>query len=412
MKAHRRSTHLGFACAFGRREVLALLGGSAAAIAMPAQARGAANRAREIARIERPRVLAAAERFVSEAPVTVTSSRAARSPGGPHDYYSEGDYWWPDPGDPSGPYIRRDGYSNPNKFDDHRLALIRFGIIVPALAAAWTLTGDRRYAEGAARHLKAWFVDPATRMNPNLQHAQAIIGVNTGRGIGIIDTVHLIEAARAAERLGAAEVPGYGAAQKAAVRGWFADYLAWLVTSENGRDERDEANNHASAWALQAAAFARLTGNDEMLRELRQDFRNVLVPRQIAPDGRQPLELARTKPYGYSLFNLDILGTLATLLSTRRENLWRWRTTDGRGLAPALAFMAPFIADKTRWPYPPDVQHFDSLPFRHIALLLGSEALAQPHLFALWQRLEPDPANAEAIRNMPIRQPLLWTAGR
>src|SRR5262245_5850507 len=135
--------------------------------------------------IERERVLAAARTYVSEAPVTVTSSRSSRSAGSLHDYFSEADYWWPDPKDPSGPYIRRDGLSNPDNFTGHRHALIRLSVQVPALAAAWLLTGDRRYSAHAVKHLRAWFIDPATQMNPNLQYSQAIHGLATGRGTGI-----------------------------------------------------------------------------------------------------------------------------------------------------------------------------------------------------------------------------------
>ena len=194
-----------------------------------------------------------------EAPVTVTASRAARSAGGLHDFFSEGDYWWPDPQNPDGPYIQRDGMSNPDNFNDHRRALMQLSVQVPALAAAWKLTGDRRYADHAVRHLRAWFVDPATRMNPNLQYAQAIHGRFTGRGTGIIDTIHLVEVARAIEALDAA--PVWSAADKAALRGWFTDYLRWLTTHPYGIAERDAKNNHGTCWVMQVAAFAHLTGD-------------------------------------------------------------------------------------------------------------------------------------------------------
>ena len=87
---------------------------------------------------------------------------------------------------------------------------MRLSRIVPALAAAWVLTGEARYSEHAARHLRAWFVDPDTRMAPHLRYAQAIHGVSPGRGTGIIDTIHLVEVARALEvaREGARPVEG------------------------------------------------------------------------------------------------------------------------------------------------------------------------------------------------------------
>src|SRR5579885_3468275 len=159
----------------------------------------------DLASIERPRVLKAAARYLREEPVTVTATRSPRSAGGKHDYFSEGDYWWPDPKNPDGPYIQRDGMSNPDNFVEHRRAMIRLSLIVPALTAAYKLTGDRRYAAHAAKHLRAWFIDSATRMNRNLQYAQAVHGRFTGRGTGIIDTLHLVEVARAAWQLDLAQ---------------------------------------------------------------------------------------------------------------------------------------------------------------------------------------------------------------
>src|SRR4029450_11807317 len=150
----------------------------------------------DVAYIERARVLKAANQYLKEQPITITASTSPRSAGGVHDFFSEGDYWWPDPANPDGPYIQRDGMSNPDNFVDHRRYLMRLSVQVPALAAAWKITRDKRYARSAARHLRAWFIDESTRMNPNLQYAQAIHGRFTGRGIGIIDTIHLVEVAR------------------------------------------------------------------------------------------------------------------------------------------------------------------------------------------------------------------------
>jgi hypothetical protein len=148
-------------------------------------ARGQANI--DVARFDRARVIAAADRYLNEKPVTITASGSPRSAGGRHDFFSEGDYWWPDPKDPNGPYIQRDGMSNPDNFVEHRRALMRFSVQVPALTAAWMITRKKAYADKAAEHLRAWFINADTRMNPNLQYAQAIHGITTGRGIGIID---------------------------------------------------------------------------------------------------------------------------------------------------------------------------------------------------------------------------------
>lgn len=359
----------------------------------------------DIRAIERKRLLPQGPALLAIEPRTIATIPAPRSPAGPHDYYSEGDYWWPDPDNPGGAYVRRDGRSNPDKFDGHRDALIAFGRTVPALAAVWDLTGDPRYAEAAMRHLRAWFVDPATRMNPNLDHAQAIIGVNSGRAIGVIDTLQIVEVARAAELFARRHAPGY-AAIRAEVERWFVAYLDWLTTSPFGMQERDEKNNHGSCWLLQASAFAALLGRGDVLEAARVHLRTVIVPTQVALDGRQPLELARTKPYAYSLFNLDVLATSAWLLGGR--DLVAWETGDGRSIAKAIAFMAPYVADKARWPFARDIEYWDGFPVRQPSLLFGGLALGGRDWTDLWQRLDPDPRIGEVVRNFPVRQPLLW----
>lgn len=359
----------------------------------------------DIRAIERKRLLPQGPALLAIEPRTIATIPAPRSPAGPHDYYSEGDYWWPDPDNPGGAYVRRDGRSNSDKFDGHRDALIAFGRTVPALAAVWELTGDPRYAEAAMRHLRAWFVDPATRMNPNLDHAQAIIGVNSGRAIGVIDTLQIVEVARAAELFARRHAPGY-AAIRAEVERWFVAYLDWLTTSPFGMQERDEKNNHGSCWLLQASAFAALLGRGDVLEAARTRLRTVIVPTQVAADGRQPLELARTKPYAYSLFNLDVLAASAWLLGGR--DLVAWETGDGRSIAKAIAFMAPYVADKAHWPFARDIEYWDGFPVRQPSLLFGGLALGRRDWTDLWQRLDPDPRIGEVVRNFPVRQPLLW----
>jgi len=394
-----------------RREFLGGTAAIAAAFATQGAAFGAsvpADPEKFVAGVDRARILKAARQYLKEAPVTITSASSPRSSGGPHDYFSEGDYWWPDPANPGGPYIQRDGFSNPDNFNTHRLALIRLSLQVPALAAAWVLTKDHRYADHCAAHLRAWFVDERTRMNPNLQYAQAIHGRFTGRGTGIIDTVHLVEVVR-----GAAVLARGGALKSAeveAIRKWFADYLEWMNTSPNGIAERDAKNNHGTCWLVQAGEFARFTGNSARLAEYRDRFKTVLAPHQIADDGSFPEEKRRTKPYGYCLFNLDAMAMACQVLSEPDDNLFTWHTADGRGFDRAMAYMVPFIADKSKWPMKPDVEYFQYWPVRQPSLLFAGLALKHDDYIDLWRRLDPDPTVPEIIRNCPYRQPLLWLA--
>lgn len=355
---------------------------------------------------ERARVLKAADSYLTEAPITVTASVSPRSAGGPHDFFSEGDYWWPDPANPEGPYVQRDGMTNPANFTDHRKAMMRLSVHVPALAAAWKLTRDQRYPAHAARHLRAWFVEAPTRMHPSLLYAQAIHGRVTGRGIGIIDTIHLVEVARAIEAIEPAGA--LSPSDLRAVKQWFSEYLRWMTTHPNGLEEREAKNNHGTCWVMQAAAFARLTGDHQVLEFCRTRFKTVLVPGQMAGDGSFPLELKRTKPYGYSLFNLDALAAICEILSTRADNLWTFQLPDGRGMRKALEFMVPFIRSKKAWPYPPDVMYHDQWPMRHTSLLFGGRALDRRDYVQLWTTLPADSAVEEVVRNFFIRQPVLW----
>lgn len=360
----------------------------------------------DVARFDRERILKAASNYLKEQPITITASRSPRSAGGIHDFFSEGDYWWPDPNNPGGPYIQRDGMSNPDNFVDHRRYLMRFSIQVPALAAAWKITKDVRYARKAASHVRAWFISDDTRMNPNLQYAQAIHGRFTGRGIGIIDTVHLVEVARAIKVLQPSGA--FTSEELKQITQWFGDYLLWMTTSKNGTDERDARNNHGTCWVMQVAAFADLVGDQELLKYCRDRFRTVLVPNQIAVDGSFPEEKRRTKPYGYSLFNLEAMTTVCQILSTPSDNLWKFETKDGRGVARAVEYLYPYIKEKKSWPLKPDVMYDAEWPMRQSSLLFAGRALNRREYIELWQKLSADSNVDEVNRNFFIRQPVLW----
>jgi hypothetical protein len=363
-----------------------------------------------IKQFDRKRVLKMANKYLDAKPITVTDSLCPRSAGGIHDYYSEGDYWWPNPDNPNGPYIRRDGYTNPNNFDFDRKAMRRFDKIAATETAAYIITGNKKYAAQAVKHLRAWFINKKTYMNPNLKYSQAIKGKVTGRGIGIIDTIHLVEVARSAKIL---EQMGYLAGKnRKEINEWFSKYLHWLTTSKFGINERDHGNNHSTAWAVQVSEFADLVGNDSLKQFCRHMYKNTILPDQMTESGSFPKELARTKPYGYSLFNLDMMTTLVQILSDSIHDLWHYKTPNGKSIGKALAFMYPYIKDKSKWPYKQDVMYWDKWPIQQPPLLFGGLALDKPKYIRLWKTLKPNPTTPEIIRNDPIRQPVLWISLR
>lgn len=353
-----------------------------------------------------PLVLAQANQWLDAPPETITAHVCDRSAGGRHDFYSEGDYWWPDPVDPDGPYIQRDGETNPDNFVAHRHAMVRFSRIVGAMASAYLLAGDEKYAQQVMLHAKAWFTDATTMMNPNLLYAQAIKGRVTGRGIGIIDTVHLMEVAQALLIIRNAAC--VNASEWEAIRHWFTEYLAWLMTHPYSEQEKNAQNNHATCWAMQVASFAKLTGDRQILEMCRKRYKEVLLPNQMADDGSFHREISRTKPYGYSLFNLDAMAALCQILSDKDNDLWNFTDDRGRNIFKGIEFMYPYTADKGKWQYGEDVLYWDEWPVAQPFLIFGAAAFNRKDWFDLWTRLNHDPQVDETLRNVPIRNPLIW----
>ncbi|HEV2695636.1 MAG TPA: alginate lyase family protein [Verrucomicrobiae bacterium] len=361
----------------------------------------------DVSAIDRVRILKAADDALNLEPPTITKYPANGSAGGLHDFYSNADYFWPDPAKPDGlPYIERDGASNPGNFIQHRLAIRELRDAVAALGAAYKITGNDHYVTKAVELLRVFFLDPQSKMNPNLQYAQAVPGRSPGRSYGIIDGLHLAEIPPAIMVM--QKSPAFPPVVLTGLKQWFQALAVWMLTSQNGQTEAAAKNNHAVAFWLQVAVYARFTGDVEKLDQCRQQFKTILLANQMAADGSFPLELKRTKPYGYSIFQLDNLTTLCLVLSTKDESLWDFTLPDGRGLKKSAEFLYPYLADKSKWPHSPDIQAWDAWPARQPDLLFAGLAYGEPKYLELWKKLPPDPTDAEVRRNIAITQPILW----
>lgn len=284
-------------------------------------------------------------------PFTVTAKRRTPPSGDKHDYMSFGPYWWPDSTKPNGlPYIRRDGEVNWDlRGDSDALRLYAMTDAVETLALAYYFTNSARYAERAATFLRTWFIDPATRMNPHLRYAQAIPGVSEGRGIGIIDTRDLGRVTDATALL--AGSVAWTAELDRDVRAWMAEYLDWLKTSEHGRDEAAERNNHGTWYDVQVVALSLFTGDTATARLVAEQARTKRIAAQIDSLGRQPLETARTRSLHYSVENLDAMTRLADMAQSLGVDLWNWEARNGASIRKAIAFVAPFAAAREQWPF-------------------------------------------------------------
>lgn len=361
---------------------------------------------KQVSLVLRNQILEEAAWALMQLPVTVTAQISPRSAGGKNDFFSEGDYWWPDPENSNGPYIQKDGMTNPDNFVAHRHAMIRFSKIIGALASAYKLTGNDKYVRHALVHLKAWFVDAETLMNPNLLYAQAIKGRFTGRGIGIIDTIQLMEVAQGILVMEGSKAMNKGALT--AMKNWFSQYLNWLTTHPYGQAEMNAENNHSTCWVMQVASFAKLTSNNELLDFCRDRYKTVLLPSQMGADGGFPRELKRTKPYGYSLFNLDAMTMVCLILTDKDNDLWSFQLSDGRSIKKGLEFLYPYVADKSKWSYPKDVMYWENWPVAHPFLVFGANAFNNKDWLSTWEKLDHYPQVEEVIRNLPVRHPLIW----
>jgi hypothetical protein len=278
-------------------------------------------------------------------PFSVVNKTQTPPRGDNHDYLSQAPYFWPDPKSPNGlPYIRRDGERNPEirKIPDHD-AMRRMIDAVQTLSLAYYFTGDETYAARAATLLRAGFIDPPTRMNPNLRFAQFIPGLNTGRGIGIIETSRLVDVCDSVGLLVGSK--SWTAADGLALRAWFDEYLTWMRQSKNGQEESAAKNNHGTHYDVQVVTYALFVGKHDLAEEVLRAVPQKRIAAQIEPDGRQPLELERTKAWSYSIMNLR--GLLQLVQLGRRVDIDLWNDR----LRAAVDFLRPYAKGEQKWPY-------------------------------------------------------------
>jgi hypothetical protein len=335
-------------------------------------------------------------------PFTVTAKGVTPPSGDKHDYLSMAPYWWPDPSRHNGlPYVRRDGRINPatknDETDSKRIA--QFSQAVGDLGTAYYLSGDERYAQRAALLLRTWFLDPATRMNPNLNYGQAVMGVAHGRGTGIIDTRYFWQIVDA---IGLIAPSGQlSEADRAGLRQWFADYTQWLLTSPAGHDEAAARNNHGSYFDEQVIDYALFTGDRPLAGQYLQKVLTARLDTQIAANGRQPLELERTRSFHYSTFNLLALFRIARYGEQLGVDVWHYPNASRPALRIANAYLAAYAADPSSWPYK-DIEGVSLADYLPLMLMAGRVYGAGTEAAALRQQMQD---------RLPTARDWLWWPG-
>ena len=290
-----------------------------------------------------------ADKAMTAGPFSVVDKQDTPPSGDKHDYMSLAPYWWPNPATKNGlPYIRHDGEVNPERYkvpDDGNFNKLQNA--VHALALGYYFTGKEEYASRAVMLLRTWFLDPATRMNPNLNYAQAVLGVNAGRGTGLIDVRGIPRILDGITLLAGSKSLTPQDSER--LRKWFSQYYDWLENSSNGHDEAAAKNNHGSWYDQQLSAIALFLGDNESARKIAEAAETKRIAFQIQPDGSEPLELARTKSFSYSVFNLDALSRLAEEDRTTGVDLWSYRSDNGASIRAALDYLLPYAQGGKKW---------------------------------------------------------------
>lgn len=289
-----------------------------------------------------------ADKALQFGPVSVMEKKNTPPSGNKHDYMSLAPYFWPDPTKPDGlPYIRKDGQTNPEvteyKDKEHQPALCTH---VHTLALAWYFSGDKMYAEHAAKLLRTWFLDTATRMNPNLNFAQAIKGVNTGRGAGMIDTRHYV---KLIDAIGLLKNSKYWKQEdQKGMQQWFTDFLHWMQTSPIGIDEMNAKNNHGAWYDAQRLSMALFIDSMDLAKRIVQNAA-VRIDKQIDDTGKFPAEMERTISLHYTAFVMSAFFNIAAMSEETGIDLWNMVTPSGRSLKKAFDTVRPYITQEKKW---------------------------------------------------------------
>jgi hypothetical protein len=317
-----------------------------------------------------PSVLPAYKQLIKDAdmalqfgPVSVMEKKNLPPTGDKHDYMSLAPYFWPDPTKPGGlPYIRKDGQTNPEVKDykdkEYMPALCDY---VSTLALAYYFSGENVYAEHASKLLRVWFLDTATRMNPNLNFAQAIKGVNTGRGAGLIDSRHFV---KVVDAIGLLEGSKYWtAADQQGMKKWFADFLSWMQTSKIGIDEMNAENNHGVWYDAQRLSMALFTGNNELAKKIVLNTANRL-DKQMDNDGKFPKEMERTISLHYTAFVMNAFFVIAQMADKAGIDLWSLTTPSDKSLKKGFDTLRPYLTKEKNWEGPQikDFEYEDGYP--------------------------------------------------
>jgi hypothetical protein len=297
------------------------------------------------------KIVKEADKRIGKPVITITGNKNLQASKDPHDYFSTARYYWPDPSKSDGlPYIRKDGETNPEHHEvSDEKKLNEMIHAVEYLSLAYFLTAQEKYAEEAGRFLRGFFLDPGTRMNPNMNYSQSVPGGAEGRGSGVIDSREFMRIADCLVLI--SKSSSWSDQDRSAMKAWWTEYAQWLQTSKIGLEEKKAPNNHGAVYDVQLAAVLVMAGKEDEAKKVLGESLPARLDSQITPEGKQPRELARTKSWSYSCFNLKNICKGAVMARALGIDLWSHEGEGSRGsLKKAMLYLVPFLKNPESWP--------------------------------------------------------------
>ncbi|RIB11521.1 alginate lyase domain-containing protein, partial [Gigaspora rosea] len=265
----------------------------------------------------------------------------------PHDYLSLSRYYWPNPSRPDGlPYIRKDGYPNPEFFSIADYILLRkLFREIHDMGFAYFFTKNETYVKKSMYRLKEWFLDEQTKMNPNLNYAGLKKGELTGAHTGVLDFHQVFRMFQAITLLRFS--PLWDQSIDAGLREWMSEYYIWFSTSKLGRIEGKAVNNHGTFYDVQAIFLLEYLGRNDEAKEYTQISLKNRIDKGILPSGEQLHETARPTSWFYSIFNLQGLFMLAERCDhfgckIKGRSGWNYEGPKKQSIQRAVDFLLPF----------------------------------------------------------------------
>lgn len=331
-----------------------------------------------------------ADKELTKKPNPVTNKDEIPPSGNKHDYMSMAIYWWPNPDTADGfPWILKDGETNPMtrsaNSDPVRLSDMFSGL--NKLTMAYYFSGDIKYAEKAKSIIKIWFIDEATKVNPNVTYGQGIPRVIEGRRAGIIEWKGFSNVITAIQVLEFNKL--LSPTEKRTLNSWISNYYNWLKTSSYGIENDNGLQNHSTCYDFQMVGIALYLGLNDEAKSRLEAAKIKRIATQIKPDGTQPAELGRTKSMHYATMNLITMSHVAEMGKKLGVDLFNYTSSEGSSMRIAFEFLKPYAEREKLWPYkqitPGGAEkaiEVDLIPLFSMASTIFGEDLIAPNLKA------------------------------